>query len=84
MPSIGLAISARVVLPSSRASRTTADLWNRRLAPAATRSNVGGLLGAFAYDLSIGYALIKANAIQESERPGGEDPSQFRGKGGRS
>lgn len=46
-----------------------ADRWNRRLAPAATRSNVGGLLGAFAYDLSIGYALIKANAIQESERP---------------
>ncbi|HEU4678733.1 MAG TPA: hypothetical protein VFS35_04375, partial [Terrimicrobiaceae bacterium] len=41
---------------------------------------VGGLLGAFAYDLFIGKALIKAHAIKESERPSGEDPRQFKGR----
>ena len=36
---------------------------------------VGGLLGAFAYDLFIGNALLKAHAISESDRPSGRDPS---------
>jgi glycerol uptake facilitator protein len=41
---------------------------------------VGGLLGAFAYDLFIGKALIQAHAVKESDRPSGEDPAQFRGR----
>ena len=36
---------------------------------------VGGVLGAFAYDLLIGKALIKAHAVDETTRPSGEDPS---------
>ena len=36
---------------------------------------VGGLLGAFAYDLFIGNALLEAHAISESDRPSGRDPS---------
>jgi glycerol uptake facilitator protein len=36
---------------------------------------VGGLLGGIAYDLFIGKALIKANAVDETDRGSGEDPS---------
>jgi glycerol uptake facilitator protein len=41
---------------------------------------IGGLLGAFAYDLLIGKALIKAHAVVESERASGEDPSHHEAK----
>jgi glycerol uptake facilitator protein len=41
---------------------------------------VGGLLGAFAYDLFIGKALIKAHAINVDERASGEDPSHRESK----
>ena len=36
---------------------------------------VGGVLGAFAYDLFIGRTLIKGHAMTESERASGRDPS---------
>jgi len=36
---------------------------------------VGGVLGAFAYDLFIGSTLIKAHAITGDERASGEDPT---------
>src|SRR5271170_6982162 len=36
---------------------------------------VGGVLGGVAYDLFIGNTLIKANALKESDRAEGEDPS---------
>ena len=36
---------------------------------------VGGPLGAFAYDLFIGKALIQANAVDAKNRASGEDPS---------
>ena len=35
---------------------------------------------AVAYDLFIGKALIQAHAVKESERPAGEDTTQFKGK----
>jgi len=41
---------------------------------------IGGLLGAFAYDILIGKALIKAHAINETERASGEDPSHHEPK----
>jgi glycerol uptake facilitator protein len=39
---------------------------------------VGGVLGAFAYDICIGKALMKANKIKESDLPDGEDPTHKR------
>jgi glycerol uptake facilitator protein len=36
---------------------------------------VGGLLGAFAYDLTIGRALVKAHRLNELKRPEGMDSS---------
>jgi glycerol uptake facilitator len=40
---------------------------------------VGGLLGAFAYDLTIGRALLQANAVT-TDRISGEDPSHTSSK----
>ncbi len=41
---------------------------------------IGGLLGGIAYDLFIGKALIKANAITAEERASGEDPTHHEPK----
>jgi glycerol uptake facilitator len=41
---------------------------------------VGGLLGAFAYDLFIGKALISAHAVIAADRASGEDPSHHEAK----
>jgi glycerol uptake facilitator protein len=37
---------------------------------------IGGILGAFAYDLLIGKTLIKAHAMTQNERAEGEDISR--------
>jgi glycerol uptake facilitator protein len=41
---------------------------------------IGGLLGAFAYDMLIGKTLIKAHAVNENDRASGEDPSHREAK----
>jgi len=41
---------------------------------------IGGLLGAFAYDLFIGKALISAHAINAADRASGEDPTHHEAK----
>jgi len=41
---------------------------------------VGGILGALAYDLFIGKALISAHAVIEADRASGEDPTHHEAK----